>query len=149
MQMIDSDTMTKPTCPECGGHQIAEMASTRVEYRVAGIAGGEPETMPGRTVRDGEFDGFECRVCFYESNEIADFVAPDPDFEPEYEPWRHGGWYVFGVRHKNGGTGCVSRNFPDRKWRIVCDSRGGDHTYKNRDEAARAEYALTRAGVIE
>jgi hypothetical protein len=143
------DTTTRPTCPECGGHDIAEMASTRVEYPVAGIGDGQPETTTGSTAADGEFDGFQCRVCFYESNEIADFVAPDPDFEPTYERWRHGGWYVLGVRHRNGGIGCVSRNFPDRRWRIVCDSRDGEHTYRSRDEAARAEYALTRAGVIE
>jgi hypothetical protein len=143
------DTTTTPTCPECGSHDTVEMASTRVEYPVDAIGAGQPKTGPGKTAADGQFDGFQCRVCFYESNEIADFVAPDPDFEPEYESWRHGGWYVDGVRHKNGGTGCVSRNYPDRKWRIVCDSRDGDHTYKNRDEAARAEYALTLAGVIE
>lgn len=149
MHGTDTDTLTKPTCPACGGNEIAEMLSTRMEYDVAGIGDGLPQTGASWTVADREFDGFQCRVCFYESNEIADFVAPDPDFEPEYEPWRHGGWYVSGVRHKNGGTGCVSRNHPDRKWRIVCDSRDGDHTYKTRDEAARAEYALTLAGVIE
>jgi hypothetical protein len=149
MSGTNTHTMTRPTCPECGGHEIAEMASTRVEYPVTAIGGGQPETGPGKSATDGEFDGFGCRVCFYESNEIADFVAPDPDFEPGYESWRHGGWYVLGVRHKNGGVGCVSRNYPDRKWRIVCDSRGEEHIYKSRDEAARAEYALTVAGVIE
>lgn len=149
MQEKTDDTPVRATCPECGGHEIAEMASTRVEYPVAGIVAGRPETMPGRTAADGDFDGFECRVCFHESAEIGDFVAPDPDFEPVYERWRHGGWYVLGVRHKNGGIGCVSRNYPDRRWRIVCDSRDRDHTYGSRDEAARAEYALTEAGVIE
>jgi hypothetical protein len=149
MNATNTGTMTRPTCPECGSHEIAEMVSTRVEYRVIAVGGGQPQTAPGRTAADGEFDGFGCRVCFYESNEIGDFVAPDRDFEPGYEPWRHGGWYVLGVRHKNGGVGCVSRNFPDHKWRIVCDSRAGEHTYRSRDEAARAEYALTLAGVIE
>jgi hypothetical protein len=149
MNASDTQTTTRPTCPGCGSHEIAEVASTRVEYPVLAIGGGAPETGPGKTAADGEFDGFQCRICFYESNEIADFVAPDPDFQPDYEAWRHGGWYVFGVRHKNGGVGCVSRNYPDRKWRIVGDSRERDHAYKNRDEAARAEYALTLAGVIE
>jgi hypothetical protein len=107
---MNTETMTKPTCPDCGSHEVAEMASTRVEYPIAGIAGGEPRTMPGQTSGDGEFDGFECRSCFYESNEIADFVVPDPEFAPGYDRWRHGGWYVLGVRHKNGGIGCVSRN---------------------------------------
>ncbi|HEX4306483.1 MAG TPA: hypothetical protein VHZ54_10625 [Solirubrobacterales bacterium] len=149
MQVIDSEMMTRPTCPECGGRDVVEMASTRVEYPVAGIAGGRPETMSGKSAGGAEFDGFECLSCSYESNEIGDFVAPDPDFEPSYGPWRHGGWYVYGVRHKNGGVGCVSRNYPDRRWRIVCERRDGEHTYRSRDEAARAEYALTRAGVIE
>jgi hypothetical protein len=149
MQVKTNDRSTRPTCPGCGRHEIAEMASSRVEYPVAAIVGGGAETMPGRTAADGDFDGFTCVICFYESDEIADFVAPDPDFEPVYERWRHGGSYVLGVRHKNGGIGCVSRNYPDRKWRIVCDSRRGDHTYGSRDEAARAEYALTEAGVIE
>lgn len=147
MNAID-ETKTRPTCPECGRHEIAEMASTRVEYPIASIGDGQPETGLGKTAA-GDFDGFQCRVCFFESNEIADFVAPDPDFEPAYTSWRHGGWYVHGVSHRNGGIGCVSRNYPDRKWRIVCDSRDGEHTYRSRDEAARAEYALTEAGVIE
>lgn len=72
-------------------------------------------------------------------------------FTPEYEPWRHGGWYT-NVRHVSGACGCVSRNFADRKWRIVCDPREGafpggpnDHTYPSRDAAARAEYLLAAA----
>ena len=71
---------------------------------------------------------------------------------PEYEPWRHGGWYVTNVRYPSGAVGCVSRNYPDRKWRIVCDKRPGsfhrgpnDHTYPTRDAAARAEHALAEA----
>jgi hypothetical protein len=149
MNGTDSTTMVKPTCPDCGGTDIAEIAATRLEYPVLGIGAGRSETGPGRTLADAEFDGFQCGTCFYESNEIGDFVDPDPDFEPQYEWWRHGGWLVLGVRHKNGGVGCVSRNYPDRKWRIVCDNRDDEHTYRSRDEAARAEYALTLAGVIE
>ncbi len=149
MCSVDCGRTTMPTCPECGGHEIAEMVSSWVEYPVSGIGAGQAETMPGRSASDGEFEGFSCRSCFLESNEIGDFVAPDPDFKPKYSPWRHGGWYVDGVRHENGGIGCVSRNYPDRRWRIVCDSRDGDHTYESRDEASRAEYALTLAGVIQ
>lgn len=73
------------------------------------------------------------------------------EFQPEYEPWRHGGWYVTNVRHVTGAVGCVSRRMvnaegkADRKWRIVCDPRPGDHTYKSRDEAARAEHRITEA----
>lgn len=62
-----------------------------------------------------------------------------------YDRWRHGGWYVLEVRYPGGAIGCVSRNYPDRKWRIVCDRRPGDITYRSRDAAARAEYQLARA----
>jgi hypothetical protein len=65
----------------------------------------------------------------------------------EYSSWRHGGWYVHNVRYASGAIGCVSRNYPDRKWRIVCDPRWFAHqvhTYKTRDDAARAELELTR-----
>jgi len=64
---------------------------------------------------------------------------------PEFAPWRHGGWYVVNVRWPNGGCGCVSRNYPDRKWRIVCDTRSDDHVYATRSAAARAERALVAA----
>jgi hypothetical protein len=42
----------------------------------------------------------------------------------------------------------VSRNYADRKWRIVCDDRPNAHerfTYPNRAAAARAEYVLAMA----
>jgi hypothetical protein len=149
MQEIRNDTDVKPTCPGCGSHEISEIETTRVEYSILAIDGGRPETGGGWTAADGEFGGFVCRICFHTSDEIADFVAPDSDFEPVYREWRHGGWSVIGIRHPTGGLGCVSRGYPDQKWRIVCDSRDGDHTYASRDEAARAEYSLTRSGVIE
>lgn len=74
-------------------------------------------------------------------------VSPSDSWTPSYEKWRHGGWYVTNVRYPTGAVGCVSRNFPDRKWRIVCDPRGFDKapTFRNRDEAARAERALAAA----
>lgn len=62
--------------------------------------------------------------------------------EFQFEKWRHGGWYVLNVRYPSGAVGCVSRNYPDGKWRIVCDERKGEHTYPNRNAAARAERAL-------
>jgi hypothetical protein len=62
---------------------------------------------------------------------------------PEYAPWRHGGWYVTNVRWPSGAVGCVSRNYHDRKWRIVCDKRDPAPTFRSRDEAARAERAYT------
>lgn len=67
------------------------------------------------------------------------------DWTPQYSPWRHGGWYVDNVRYPNGAVGCVSRNFEDKKWRIVCDDRSTDYTYPNRDAAARAERHLAAA----
>lgn len=72
---------------------------------------------------------------------------------PSYSEWRHGGWYVDNLRLPSGAIGCVSRNYPDKKWRIVCDPRNGsypggplDHTYPNRDAAARAERELVALG---
>lgn len=65
-----------------------------------------------------------------------------------YSRWRHGGWYVDNVRYPSGAVGCVSRNFPDRKWRIACDTRAEDVTYPNRDAAAKAERDLIAAGVL-
>jgi len=65
---------------------------------------------------------------------------------PDFSAWRHGGWYVHNIRYPSGAVGCVSRNYPDRKWRIACDHRPGsfyggpdDHTYASRIAAARAE----------
>ncbi|WP_024816945.1 hypothetical protein [Arthrobacter sp. 31Y] len=45
----------------------------------------------------------------------------------------------------------MSRNYPDGKWRIVCDKRPGDVTYRSRDEAARAErdYAASPWGTYD
>lgn len=70
------------------------------------------------------------------------------DWTPIYSRWRHGGWYVHNVRYPSGAIGCVSRNYPDKKWRIACDDRrdelggAGDFTFSSRDAAARAELAL-------
>lgn len=72
-------------------------------------------------------------------------------FTPIYSKWRHGGWYVHNVQYPEGGCGCVSNNYVDKKWRIACDSRRnklgepGDFTFKSRDAAARAEHALVNA----
>ena len=70
---------------------------------------------------------------------------------PSFAKWRHGGWYVVNLHYPSGACGCVSRNYPDGRWRIVCDSRRidlgqpGDFTFKSRDDAARAEYELATA----
>jgi hypothetical protein len=65
-----------------------------------------------------------------------------------YSRWRHGGWYVAGIRYPSGACGCVSNNYPDSKWRIVCDDQRealnepGDVTFPTREAAARAEQVL-------
>lgn len=72
----------------------------------------------------------------------------DPESDLSYSKWRHGGWYVHGVRYPSGGCGCVSNNYPDGKWRIACDDRRkelggeGDFTFGSRAMAARAEQQL-------
>lgn len=71
-------------------------------------------------------------------------AAASPDWTPRYEPWRHGGWYVMNLRYPSGACGCVSRNYPDKKWRIVCAGQD-EITYANRDSAARAERELALA----
>jgi hypothetical protein len=67
------------------------------------------------------------------------------EFKPTYSRWRHGGWYVDNVRYPSGAVGCVSRNYPDGKWRIVCDKRPDPPTYRSRDQAAQAEWELAQA----
>lgn len=78
-------------------------------------------------------------------------ATPRHLWQPEYSRWRHGGWYVMNVRYPSGAVGCVSNNYDDKKWRIVCDERRkevggeGDVTFPTRDAAARAEYELAQS----
>lgn len=73
------------------------------------------------------------------------------EWTPTYSRWRHGGWYVTNISRPGGAVGCVSNKYPDKKWRIVCDSRrnglgeAGDFTYKSRDAAAKAERELVQS----
>lgn len=66
-----------------------------------------------------------------------------------YERWRHGGWYVCDIRYPSGAVGCVSRNYTDRKWRVVCLNTGpgspDDRTFPNREAAAAAEWEIAKA----
>lgn len=85
---------------------------------------------------------------------VSELEAPEP-IHLEFSPWRHGGWYVDNVRYPSGAVGCVTRQMlnpktgkADGKWRIACDSREGDYTYKNREAAARAERGLIAAGIL-
>ena len=86
---------------------------------------------------------------------VTEAISEDPNWEPMFTRWRHGGWYVHGISHINGGCGCVSNNYEDGKWRVVCDPRRsalheeGDFTFKTRNEAAHAERALIRDQVLE
>lgn len=75
-------------------------------------------------------------------------TTPSGDgWTPQYSRWRHGGWYVDNVRYPSGAIGCVSRNYADRKWRIVADARpfADAPTFRTRDAAARAERDLAHA----
>lgn len=76
------------------------------------------------------------------ADQLAELIQSIPT-QFVYTPHRDGGWYVSNVQYASGAVGCVSRNYPDRKWRVVCDPRGdAAPTYKNRDEAAAAEFVI-------
>lgn len=81
---------------------------------------------------------------------VTDALDESANWVPAYTQWRHGGWYVRNVQYPSGGCGCVSNNYDDGAWRIVCDGRRqalgepGDFVFKTRDEAARAERELVR-----
>ena len=68
--------------------------------------------------------------------------AAKPDWKPEYEKWRHGGWYVTNVRYPSGACGCVTNQLAngDDRWYIVADSTLTP--FPSRDAAARAERVL-------
>lgn len=86
---------------------------------------------------------------------MAQSTERTPVFSPVFSRWRHGGWYVSNVIYPTGACGCVSNNFPDRKWRIVCDDRRkelggeGDITYPSRHAAAVAEHLIATALQLE
>lgn len=73
--------------------------------------------------------------------------AADPPKTFCFTAWRHGGWYVHDIIYPNGGVGCVSRNFKDRKWRIVCHPAPFEEqpTSRTRHDAALAEWHLVQA----
>jgi hypothetical protein len=97
-------------------------------------------TIPDQTIQDGDLPALYAQDTGRRTMNGA--TNQTNEWTPIYAPWRHGGWYVTNIHHARGGIGCVSRNFPDRKWRIVCDARDGEHTYRTRDEAARAEMEI-------
>lgn len=81
---------------------------------------------------------------------LTDALSEDASWVPSYRSWRHGGWYVSNICYPSGAVGCVSNNYDDGLWRIVCDSRRvtlgqpGDFTFATREEAARAERERVR-----
>jgi len=81
---------------------------------------------------------------------LTEALDTDQAWSPTFSKWRHGGWYVTNVRYPTGALGCVSNNYADGQWRIVCDSRRnglnepGDFTFATRDAAAKAERELVR-----
>jgi hypothetical protein len=73
------------------------------------------------------------------------------NFVADYQKWRHGGWYNHAATYPNGATGCVSNNYPDKRWRIQCWNLE-QLAFSTRDDAAKAEalfaYALRHATEI-
>lgn len=65
------------------------------------------------------------------------------DWKPQYEKWRHGGWYVTNVHYPSGAIGCVSNNYEDKKWRVVCGDQ--NVTFSSRYAAAKAEYLMAKS----
>jgi hypothetical protein len=100
-------------------------------------------SIPNHHIRTTAVSGWYLRDGLYVSPlAIAKHrMAGNPPASFTYERWRHGGWYVAEVTWPNGGCGCVTRNFPDRKWRIACDNRPFDQqpTFRTRDDGARGE----------
>lgn len=70
--------------------------------------------------------------------------ATNDTWTPQFSRWRHGGWYVHNVRYPSGACGCVSRNYPDKQWRIVC-GRPEHETFSSRYDAALAERFIADA----
>ncbi len=83
------------------------------------------------------------RECLQDALAIA-----NGSVQPEYSPWRHGGWYVDNLRYPSGAVGCVARFNNGRTWQIACDGRDTIPSFNSRDEAARAEAAIIIAECI-
>jgi hypothetical protein len=85
----------------------------------------------------------------YAENRARAVLAQNQEtWHPVFSPWRHGGWYVDNLRYPSGAVGCVSNNYADKKWRIVCDPRPFEEqpTFRTRVEAALAERDLIASG---
>jgi len=69
----------------------------------------------------------------------------------EYSRWRHGGWYVTNVRYDSGAVGCVSNNYVDKRWRVVCNSDDFEDqpSFSSREDAAQAERLFVKIDRLE
>jgi hypothetical protein len=70
-------------------------------------------------------------------------------FVPQYERWRHGGWYVFNVHYPAGFTSCIERR-SDGTFVLTEDKT--QTPFKTRDSAARAAHVaceMLKAALVE
>jgi hypothetical protein len=135
---------------------LADPARRRIAAELAGQAGQAAAEYAEASGADSVAECAAWNAAQYAARArraAAEVPVPTEQWTPSFSSWRHGGWYVDNLRRAGGGCGCVSRNYPDRKWRIVCDPRNGsypggpnDHTYPSRVAAARAERELVAAG---
>lgn len=75
-----------------------------------------------------------------------EFMARD-DWEPVYEPWRHGGSYVSNIVYPSGAVGCIvsARHSATGRFHVACGpAELTEVKHKTRRAAAFAEraYAL-------
>ncbi len=90
----------------------------------------------------------ESSGCTAEEAQSLAVCITEPPASFSFSSWRHGGWYVSNVRYPSGAIGCVSNNYADGKWRVVCDERRdglnepGDFTFPTREAAAHGEFEL-------
>jgi hypothetical protein len=73
-------------------------------------------------------------------------ATPTPKFTASYERWPHRRWRNNSAVYPSGTAGCISNNYPDKRWRISCTLINLDHlTFSSRDDAAKAETLFTYA----
>lgn len=135
---------------------LADPAARRIAAELAGQVSVAADAYAEASGRDSVAECAAHNAAAYAARaRVAAAAVPVPSeqWTPTFSAWRHGGWTVDNLTRAGGGCGCVSRNYPDRKWRIVCDPRNGsypggpnDHTYPSRVAAARAERELVAAG---
>lgn len=124
----------RDNCPNCEGTgYVIDFAAIRARKQMTSSTGTEARA------REDSIDAHN-RI----NREKRIQQMNQPDWQPEFSSWRHGGWYVGNLCYPSGAVGCVSRNYDDKKWRIVCDPRPFDEqpTFPNRIAAAFGEREL-------